>query len=159
MPAHCVQDFQKRVADIHARSRLKRKRRLLVARKGPTRMIHNLRQVNSLLSRYEFETVYLEGMSVIDQIVLFQNAEFIISPHGAGLSNLLFCEPGTKVIEFMPSVEMRPFFWLISEKLGLVHGMQFCPSVKTQNYQGFQGSVRVDIEKLEALYRMVDAHR
>ena len=65
-------------------------------------------------------------MSVVDQILLFQSAEFIISPHGAGLSNLLFCEPGTKVIELTPSVEVRPFFWMISDKLDLVHGMLFC---------------------------------
>jgi capsular polysaccharide biosynthesis protein len=89
------------------------------------------------------------------QILLFQSAEFVISPHGAGLANLLFCEPGTKVIELMPSVEVRPFFWLISEKLGLVHGVQFCASVGDQ---GFQGSITVDIDKLQALLLMVDAH-
>src|ERR1017187_7050040 len=47
------------------------------------------------------ETTYLEGMSSVDQILLLQSAESIIGAHGAGLSNLLFCEPGTKVIEFM----------------------------------------------------------
>ena len=155
MPAPYLKDFQRKVVALHSGSRLSKKRRLLVARKGPTRMIHNLRHVRSFLSRRGFETVYLEGMSVIDQIVLFQNAEFIISPHGAGLANLLFCEPGTKVIEFMPSAEMRPFFWLISEKLDLVHGMLFCASA---NGKGFQDSVDVDVDKLEALYHMVDAH-
>ena len=90
-----------------------------------------------------------------EQILLFQSADFIIGPHGAGLANLLFCEPGTKVIELMPSTEMRPFFWLIARKLGLVHGMQFCSSTPDQ---GFQGGVTVDIDKLEALIDKVDAH-
>jgi capsular polysaccharide biosynthesis protein len=155
MPAPYLRAFQKKVAALHAGSRLRKKRRLLVARKGPTRMIHNFRQVYSFLSKHGFETVYLDGMSVVDQIVLFQNAEFIVGPHGAGLANLLFCDPGTKVIEFMPSAEMRPFFWLISEKLGLVDGMLFCAAA---NGEGFQASVEVDVNKLEALYRMVDAH-
>ena len=92
---------------------------------------------------------------MVDQILLFQSAEFIIGPHGAGLSNLLFCEPGTKVIEFMPSVELRPFFWVIAEKLNLVHGMQFCDSVGRQD---FQADLTVDIGKLQALFRVVDAH-
>jgi glycosyltransferase involved in cell wall biosynthesis/capsular polysaccharide biosynthesis protein len=156
MPVQCLQDFRTRVAALHARSRLRKKRRLLVARKGPTRMIDNIRQVRSLLSRRGFETVYLEGMSVVDQIVLFQNAEFIVSPHGSGLANLMFCEPGTKVIELMPAVEMRPFFWLISEKLDLVHGMLFCGSA---NAGTFQDSMRVDVDKLDALLRMVESHR
>ena len=125
MPAPFLRDFQRAVAAIHRRSRLRKKRRLLVMRKGPTRTIDNIKLVSSFLVSHGFESIYLEGMSVTDQIVLFQNAEFIASPHGAGLSNLVFCEPGTKVIEFMPRLEMRPFFWLISEKLGLVHGMLF----------------------------------
>jgi hypothetical protein len=155
-PAPCVKDFQQRVAARYAGSRGPRNRRLLVARKGPipTRVIHNLGEVQAFLSSRGFETVYLEGMSIADQISLFQHAEFVIGAHGAGLSNLLFCEPGTKVIEFMPAVEMRPFFWLISEKLRLLHGMQFCAPT---GGQGFQASIRVDVDKLEALYRLVDS--
>ena len=155
MPAPYVREFQRRVAARYAGLRGPRNRRLFVERKGPTRTIHNIEQVQALLSRYAFETVYLEGMSIADQIVLFQSAEFVIGAHGAGLANLLFCEPGTKIIEFMPSVELRPFFWLISEKLGLVHGMQFCtPS----GPQGFQSALTVEIDKLQRLFRMVDAH-
>jgi capsular polysaccharide biosynthesis protein len=155
MPAPYLRDFQQRVSARYAGSRGPRNRRLLVARKGPTRMIHNLEPVRDFLSRFDFESVYLEGMSVADQIRLFQSAEFVISPHGAGLANLLFCEPGTKVIELMPSVEVRPFFWLISDKLNLVHGVQFCAAA---DGQGFQAAVTVDIDKLRALYRMLDAH-
>jgi hypothetical protein len=156
MPAPFLRDFQRAVAAIHTRSRRRKKRRLLVLRKGPTRTIVNIKRVRSFLSSHGFESIYLEGMSVTDQIVLFQNAEFIVSPHGAGLSNLVFCEPGTKVIEFMPMVEMRPFFWLISEKLGLVHGMLFSTSAEAAD---MQAPMTIDIDRLEALYRMVNAHR
>jgi capsular polysaccharide biosynthesis protein len=156
MPALYLKDFQQRISALYAGLSSPRNRRLLIARKGPTRTIHNIEQVQAFLStRYDFETVYLEGMSMVDQILLFQSAEFIISPHGAGLANLLFCEPGTKVIELMPSVEIRSFFWLISEKLNLVYGLQFCVTVKDQN---FQAALNVDIGKLQALLRMVDAH-
>ena len=155
IPVSCLNDFQQRIAARYADAGSRRRRRLLLARRGPTRKIYNIKQVEAFLSKYDFETVYLEGMRVVDQILLFQSAEFVISPHGAGLANLLFCRPGTKVIEFMPSVEMRPFFWLISEKLDLVYGMQFCAAA---GGQGFQAVLDVDIGKLQALYRMVDAH-
>ena len=124
-------------------------------RQRPTRAIHNLREVQEFLAPYDFETVYLQGMSVVDQILLFQRAEFVVSPHGAGLANLLFCEPGTKVIEFMPAADIRPSFWLISEKLNLVHGWQCCGTVGAP---GVDASMVVDIGKLQALYRIVDAH-
>jgi hypothetical protein len=155
MPAPYLKDFQKRIAARYAGLRSPRNRRLLVARKLPARKIHNIEQLQAFLSRYDFETVYLEGMSVVDQMLLFQSAEFIIGTHGAGLANLLFCEPGTKVIELMPSVEVRPFFWMISDKLDLVHGMLFCPPVAGNT---FRADIHVDIDKLDALIRMVNAH-
>jgi glycosyltransferase involved in cell wall biosynthesis len=155
MPAPYVRDFQQRVAGRYVGLRCPRNRRLFVGRKGPTRTIHNIEQVQAFLSTHGFETVYLEGKSVVDQILLFQSAQFVVGAHGAGLSNLLFCQPGTKVIEFMPSVELRPFFWLISDKLDLVYGAQFCtPS----GPQGFQSVLTVEIDKLQRLFRMVDAH-
>ena len=155
MPARCLKDFQRSVAVRYAGARGPRNKRLLVARKRAARAIYNLGEVEACLARYGFETVYLEGMSVADQILLFQRAEFVISPHGAALANLIFCEPGTKVIEFMPAADMRPHFWLISEKLNLVHGLQFCG---TAGAPGFDASMVVDTGKLQALYRIVDAH-
>ena len=155
MPATFLRNFQQRVSALYAGSRTPGKRRLLVARQGPTRTIQNIDKVESFVSKHGFDTVYLEGMSMADQILLFQSAEFVISPHGAGLANLLFCDPGTKVIELMPSVEMRPFFWVMSEKLGLVHGLQFCDPAGEQR---FQSAITVDLRKLETLMRMVDTH-
>jgi len=155
MPGNCLREFQHRIAEQYGGIRGPRNKRLLVARNGPSRKIHNIEQVEVFLTTYNFETVYLEGMSALAQILLFQTAEFIIAPHGAGLANLLFCAPGTKVIELMPSSEMRPFFWFLSEKLDLVHGMQFCDPVAGQD---FHAAMMVDIGKLQALIRMVDAH-
>ncbi len=155
IPAVYLKDFQQRIAAMYAHLGTPRNRRLLLARKGSTRRIQNLEQVEVFLSRYGFETVYLEGMNTRDQVLLFQSAEFIIGTHGAGLSNLLFCEPGTKVIELSPSSAIRPFFWMISDKLDLIHGLQFCPSMANGD---FQSSIIVDVHKLEALMRMVDAH-
>ena len=156
MPAPYLRDFQRRIAARYAGLRGRGNRRLLIARRGPTRTIANLAQVEALLSSHGFETVYLEGMSMAEQIMLFQGAQFIIGPHGAGLTNLLFCEPRTRVIEFMPAAEFRPFFWLISEKLGLVHGVQFCPTTEGEG-QDFQGTLDVDVGKLQVLIGVIDA--
>jgi Glycosyltransferase 61 len=153
LPPQYLKKFQQRMSALYAGERKASGRRLLVARRGPTRKIQNLEPVQAFLAEYGFETVYLEGMSMADQITLFQGAEFIIGPHGAGLSNILFCAPGTKVIEFMPAVEMRPFFWIISQKLDLLHGMQFCDLAGDQ---GFQSSITVDIDKLRTLIHLIE---
>jgi glycosyltransferase involved in cell wall biosynthesis len=152
LPAAYFQNFQRRIAAKYSGAAGSRTRRLLIGRKGPTRKIQNFDQVQSFLAVHGFETIFLEGASMKEQILLFQSAEFVVGAHGAGLANLLFCEPATKVIEFMPSVEMRPFFWLISEKLNLVHAVQFCA---TYGGDSFRASLEVDIKRLEALFRIV----
>ena len=153
MPAQYLKSFQRRVASKYATQVKKRSRRLLIERKGPTRMISNFEAVQALLCEKGFDTISLEGMAPSDQILLFQSAEFVVGTHGAGLANLLFCEPGTKVIEFMPSVEMRPFFWIISDSLDLRHAVQFCPVVDGDT---FQATLEVDLNKLAALYKTLD---
>jgi hypothetical protein len=153
VPAAQVLRFQQRIASLYAGRRGPRNRRLLVKRLGQARAIGNLAEVESFLHPLGFETVQLEGTSIEEQVTMFQRAEFVVGAHGAGLTNLLFCEPGTKIIEFMPTVEMRPFFWLISEKLGLRHAMQFCPGIEGV---GFQASIHVDIDKLRRLYELIE---
>ncbi len=45
------------------------------------------------------KTVELDEMEMSDQVKLFAGASVIIGQHGAGLSNIMFCSPGTKVVE------------------------------------------------------------
>ena len=37
-----------------------------------------------------------------EQIEAFRNARIVLSPHGAGLTNILFCRPNTTLIEIFP---------------------------------------------------------
>ena len=41
--------------------------------------------------------------SGIEQMAYFYNASIVISPHGAGLTNILFCKPNTRIIEIASS--------------------------------------------------------
>ncbi len=156
LPAHHLLRFRARVAARNPVPAPAARRRLHVARKGPARSVANHAAVEALLAGEGFETVHLEGMPVHEQIALFQQAEFVVGPHGAGLANLLFCAPGTRVIEFMPTAEFRSFFWTIAAKLGLVHGVLFCP---TPAGTGFQGAVDVDVDRLARLLRVVAGAR
>ena len=36
---------------------------------------------------------------------IFSNAEVIITPHGSNMSNLIFCQKGTKIIEISPELK------------------------------------------------------
>jgi capsular polysaccharide biosynthesis protein len=116
------------------------------------RQVENAEEVRAFLERAGFMTIRLEGLPIAAQVRLFASAEFVIGPHGAGLSNLLFAPPSARVIEFMPCSHMRPFFWLISSKLGHEYGMLRCD---TDNGT-FNGKLRVDLQKLARLLSLLE---
>ncbi len=65
--------------------------------------IFNQNYLNSWLKKNDFTIYAPEKLSQEKQIYLFKNASIILSPHGAALTNIIFCKPGTKIIEIIPS--------------------------------------------------------
>lgn len=66
---------------------------------------------SGLLSRLAgFERVTLSGLAPAEQIALMRDAAVVAGPHGAGLSNLVFCAPGTKVVELFPDANRQPIY-------------------------------------------------
>ena len=66
------------------------------------------------------QALHLEFVPFADQVRHFAKARLIVAAHGAALSNLVFCAPGTRVIEVTCGPEW-PFFDTISRLLGLDH--------------------------------------
>ncbi|MBP0001581.1 MAG: DUF563 domain-containing protein [Cyanobacteria bacterium SID2] len=73
------------------------------------------------LEQYNFESVELEGRSIQEQVQLFAESEIVISPHGAGLTNIIFCRPQTKVIELLPPNYPQKFYWILSTQCQLLY--------------------------------------
>jgi hypothetical protein len=75
------------------------------------RRVVNEADVTGMLSEYGFESYRLAEMSVAENVALFANAEFVVAPHGAGLTNLLFAENAT-VIELLREKNSTTYFEL-----------------------------------------------
>ena len=58
--------------------------------------------IEAKLSERGFEVVRPEELSTKDQIKLFEQSKIIVGPTGAGFANVLFCKPGTIVVEIQP---------------------------------------------------------
>ena len=56
-------------------------------------------------------------LSVQEQIDCFHAAEVIVAPHGAALSNLVFCQPGTRVLELFAHNYVHLGLWAISQSI------------------------------------------
>lgn len=113
------QKFLKTI-DVHLSQSKTQIKRIYITRKlAKSRRILNENAILNILQSYGFESVILESLSVAEQAVLFSQAEIIISPHGSGLTNLVFCQPGTKVIELFSPNYVYHCYWWVSNLVGL----------------------------------------
>jgi len=77
-------------------------RRIYISRRQATsRGVVNDEELLGLLHAHGFTEVRLEELGLAEQIALFGHAEAIVAPHGAGLTNLIFCASGTLVVELI----------------------------------------------------------
>ena len=85
------------------------------------RRIVNEDEVIKYLEKFGFRSVKLETMSVAEQASCLAAAKVVVAPHGGGLTNLVFCSPGTKVIEIFSPLYVPYCYWMISNLCGLEH--------------------------------------
>lgn len=83
------------------------KRFYIDRRTASNRVLHNEDELVEVLEQRGFTIVQLEYLTLDEQAGLFSNAEYIIGAHGAGLANMVFCQPETKIIELMPHTLLR----------------------------------------------------
>jgi hypothetical protein len=83
------------------------------------RRIVNEDEVLELLNKRGFITVYFEKMSMLEKVALMSRAEVVIGVCGAGLTNLVLANPGTKVIEIFSPNYIYFTYYILSHHLGL----------------------------------------
>lgn len=101
-------------------------RRLLVLRRGARRIGEETALVEALRP-FGFEPVRLETLSFVEQIGAFAGAEAVVAPHGAGLSNLVWCGRETRVLEILPASYLHPCFRVLAAAVGLRHDFLVAP--------------------------------
>ena len=138
-------------------------KRIYVSRSSAKyRHIFNEDAVLNLLSQYGFVSVALETLSVAQQATLFSQAEAIVGAHGSGLANLVFCSPGTTVVEMFSPNYLRTDYWMISQYLQLHHyylvgeSFPFHPLRQLMYPSGLTEDFSVDINALRSLLKKLN---
>ena len=121
------------------------------------RRVINEEKVIEFLSGFGFVSVLLESMSFAEQITLFSRAKVIVVPHGSGLTNIIFCGKGTKIIELVSPNYIRHYYWAIAQQLNLEHyyitGESFnCYPIRQLMYQNpLTEDILVNLNSLKKL--------
>lgn len=94
--------------------------RIYVSRqRSAKRRVANHDAVEALLRRHGFATVHLEDHDVASQARLFRGARAVVGVHGSGFSNVVFCRPGTTLVELFHPSETPSYFWVLSRQCSL----------------------------------------
>jgi hypothetical protein len=97
-------------------------RKLAVLDSAPDGTLANRDELVAQAVKAGFEQVALGSMGVAEQIRLFAEATHIVAAHGAGLTNLAFCRPGTLVCELQSDGSPQAEFRHLAALRGLRYG-------------------------------------
>jgi hypothetical protein len=110
-----------RAAFDRGRTGGQRGRRIYISRaRVPTskRRLLNEDDVWLMFRAAGFEAVCMEDHTFDEQVALMQSAEAVGGLHGAGLTNITFCTPGTEVVEIADLSFPNPNFYALASALG-----------------------------------------
>ena len=127
--------------------------RLYVDRADGNRTLENRAEVIALMEEHGFEIH--DPSDHDDQPAEFARAAVVVGAHGAGLANLAFCRPGTRVLECMPMDHVRPYYFTLAVRAGIDWACLPCRCRTTGDHPsgGFRPgpfSFRVDPDALRA---------
>lgn len=92
--------------------------RIYVSRSdAPNRRVHNREEVLEVLRHYGFRSFVLSELSLLEQIRLFEGADVLVSPHGAGLTNMLW-STDLNVVEIFGAEDVYTCYFRMARQLG-----------------------------------------
>jgi capsular polysaccharide biosynthesis protein len=121
--------------------------------KAAIRKFKNESDVEVVLKKYGFTILCCEDYSFLDQLSIFSNARYLVSIHGAGLTNMLFMKPQARALELHKKITNRNdhhslIYWYMASALDHDYYHQICLPVNNKaNF--FKADMIVDIDVLE----------
>lgn len=92
--------------------------RIYVRRAGRRRVL-NEEDLIRLLEQYDFTIIDDVPRPVAEQVSIYRNATFILGPHGASFTNIIWCEPGTHLFELFNADYVPNYYLYLSQMLSM----------------------------------------
>lgn len=148
LPTQYLDFFLPRV--LPARPRQRRHRIYISRREAPGgRRILNEDAVRAHMEARGFAVYLLETLDIAQQIELFYDAEIVVAPHGAGLTNILF-SGSIDLVELHPTQAIMPHYYFMARAMG--HRYHALCAGESNRHSSFT----VDIGALETLLDHVE---
>lgn len=134
-----------------------RNRRIFVSRKNDTkkRIMENRLVTEELFHEFGFEIVTPETMSFTEQVELFSECEIVVGESGAGMANVIFCDPGTKILEIQPENFFEGWIRATCMLMALEWNVYFARSIPSDE-SSISFVIDIDLLRL-SLDKIIDA--
>ena len=121
-PSRVLDMFRREALDALGPSEIPPKRLFLSRADTPRRCIINEQEVFEKLKPYGFELVTPGDYTILEQIRLQQNAEWIVGSHGMGFATSLFSERPRGIVEAFSPNHLRNNYWRTAQVNGAGYG-------------------------------------
>ena len=121
----------------------------------------NENEVIALLESYGFDCLDLESVPFSTQVSSFAECEYLISIHGAGLTNSIFMPANGTVVELFPKCvdrerEINACYKRLSDALGLRHSFLWCDRIETNmKFALDTDDISVNLKELETRLNVI----
>lgn len=112
-------------------------KRIFISRRRPgKRKLINEADVIILMKEFEFQVLEFEDYNFDAQVSIMHYTDILVSIHGGGLTNMIFCKPGTKILELsLKNQVMDKCYYNLASAMDLKYYYQFCdPENEMDNY-------------------------
>ncbi|MEP3477684.1 MAG: glycosyltransferase family 61 protein [Fuerstiella sp.] len=92
-------------------------KRIYISRSKASRSVVNETAILPILQEHGFELVHMEDLAFSEQVKLCASVKIMIGAHGAGLTNLLYCDQGVTIGE-IANIDVFPFYLGMARQLG-----------------------------------------
>jgi len=127
--------------------------KLYVSRQmAPRRKVVNEDEIIEVLKKYGFAIYNPEKYPFLEQVSIFSNVKFLVGEQGSGLTNLLFMDKNSSVLELHKDKTNEldhpsPLFWYMAQAIGAKYYHQLCDTHGREDY--FEGDYIVNTALLE----------
>lgn len=124
------------------------------------RRLDNEESIIKLIKNYGFEIFELEVLSFREQVELFSKASVVLAPHGAGLTNMLFCHPKVKIIELFNPNYMQNVYMILASLMNFDYYYLTGEGYnKSYNHYDCSGNIKIDLIKLERTLQLAGVNK
>ena len=130
--------------------------RIYISRRAANRRrIINEDEITSVLNNLGFQIVYAEELSFQDQVKVLSRARYLVSNHGAGLTNMLFMKDGARVLELRHVTDyVNNCYFVLASALKFAYFYQLCEP-KPDQADPHTADLIVDAKELERNLRLL----